>query len=175
MNKDFGYYLNMLQNESEQKIKYGAIGMNSGGVIKCFLIPYFLFLFVFLVFPRFYIIELIVFSLVVIFLFYSRYCLVGITKDNFIFLKIDFFRKKVKKRYEVALDEIKYIDIKKTLILRRNKCYLSFLENNKKIVRLSFIFFSKIWGKGFREHRKNANEIYELIYKNQKVLEKGDF
>ncbi len=173
MIKDLGFFLNCLQENSEEKIKNGIYVTFQTNVGKILLILYFLWLFFLLFIPKFFMAVFLI-SIIIYFLFLSSNIgAIGITKDNVVIVRVNYFTRKVCEAYEVRVTSFKNVEVKKFLLTNRVK--LSFIDNRGKFRNLKMNYSKHVLGKGFKTQKENAEIIYNVLNKEQRIIEKGDF
>ena len=115
------------------------------------------------------------FVLLVILYFYcaSRRAAFGVTKNNFIYIKLKRLLFKEKEVDEIPINKIRYLEVKKIFNLVIVKLY--FISDIGKFKKVRFTISSFVLGFDYKEYKKNYQKVYEKLLNVQKVLDKGDF
>lgn len=122
-------------------------------------------------------IVFLIFNMVVLFvLFYylaSRRAGIGITDNRIVYVQFGHVKYNVKKVYEIPIDKIKMITVRKILNFKTVK--ISFVSDVGKIEKVKFIISSFALGIDASEYSKNFNELYRRLCEIEKIVDKGDF
>ncbi len=173
----FEMFKNKMQRFSEEKIKSVVYANWYGNTIL--LIVIYLFIFDFLkyfiarlnlgLYYFLYIISLIIFVLYL----YTRKAGFALTENRLVYVKFKHIGYKEKEVYEVMLDNIRYITVRKLFYIRIVK--LSFISETGRLVKVRALFSSNVLVPGAAEFKKNSRDFYNALIEIQKVIDKGDF
>lgn len=170
----FGYdsLLMKFRENSEEKVKSAVFCIWYGNTIKVFCLSIFLLCIIALI-PNevvFYMLYFILFLFLMVYLGTRRSAL-GLTKNNFVYIRFKHLFYKPKEVYEIPFDNI--MDIKLKKIFGTSYVVMTFISNQKKFRRVKFRFSSLVLG--MLEQKKTSKEIYDKLREIQKVIDRGDF
>ncbi len=103
----------------------------------------------------------------------TRRSIFGVTKNNFVYIKLRGFLLKEKEVYEIPIKNIRYLDVKSIFYLRFVKLY--FISDIGKFKKVKFNYASFMLGFDKKEYQKNFKVVNDRLLEVQKVLDKGDF
>ena len=103
----------------------------------------------------------------------TRRAVFGVTKNNFVYAKLGRLLNKAKEVYEVPIKNIRYLDVKKILMITIVKLY--FISDMGKFKKVKFTYSSVFIGLDRKEYKKNHKIVTDKLMEVQKVLDKGDF
>lgn len=166
---------NKVKKESKDSIREVILAKRYGN--NCLLIFLYLLINYYLLFipvssMYVYYIEFIAFLIIFCLIFNSKRVGIGLGKNSLVCVKFG-LSYNVKKVYDVSLDSIKYLDIKKFLSL--TLVNLSYIDKDGKFVKLRFFYNNIVIGLSTTEQKKNGLVITKKLKEIQKVLDKGDF
>lgn len=166
---------NKVKKESKDSIREVVLAKRYGN--NCLLIFIYLLINYYLIFipvksMYVYFLEFIVVLIIFCIIFNSRRVGIGLGKNSLVCVKFG-LSYKVKKVYNVSLDEIKYLDVKKFLSI--TLVNLSYIDDEGKFIKLRFFYNSIVIGLSVIEQKKNGLLITKKLREIQKVLDKGDF
>lgn len=171
----FGYesLLMKFRENSEEKVKSAVIGTWYGNTLMVLGITLFIILFMSCIISNmmvFNVLYLIFFISIYIYISTRRASL-GITKNNFVYIRFSHLFYKPKEVYEIQFDNIKDIKLKRFFCI--TNVVMTFISNDKKFRRVKFKFSSFVFG--MLEQKKTSKEIYDKLKELQKVIDRGDF
>lgn len=166
---------NKIQNESKEIISNVVLAKSYGN--NCLLIFLYLFINYYLLFipvisMYVYYAEFFVVLVIFYIIFSSKKVGIGLSKNSLIYVKFG-LSYKTKKVYNVPLDSIKYLDVKKVLNL--TLVNMSFIDSDGHFVKLKFYYTGIVIGLSTTLQKKNGLLISKKLKEIQKVLDKGDF
>lgn len=103
----------------------------------------------------------------------TRRSIFGVTKNNFVYIKLRGFLLKEKEVYEIPIKNIRYLDVKSIFYLHFVKLY--FISDIGKFKKVKFNYASFMLGFDKKEYQKNFKVVNDRLLEVQKVLDKGDF
>lgn len=166
---------NKVKKESKELITEVVLAKKYGNncliVFFYLLINYYLLFFPVLHMYIYYILFTIV--LIIFYLIFKSHNVgIGLSKKSLVYVKFG-ISYKTKKVYNVPLDSIKYLDVKK--ILSITLVNMSYIDRDGNFIKLRFFYNSIVIGLSTTEQKKNGLLIAKKLKEIQKVLDKGDF
>ncbi len=173
----FQIFGNKLKQCSEEKINAYAIASWYGNTWKVILLMLFFsnFMMYFEIsFENGWILLIYIIGMfLMLFYLFSRRAGIAITENRFVFAKLKPIGNKIGRTYEIPVDKIKMITVRKFLSLKTVK--MSFISDVGKLEKINFMFSSFVIGVNLDEYRKNSLKIYNRLKEVEKVVDKGDF
>lgn len=112
-----------------------------------------------------------VISVIVPFMVFTRRACIGIGKDEFLILHLKSFKLEVKKSFNIPVDKIRSITVRK--FLGSVSLKISFISEDGILEQKKYGFSTFIIGSA--ERRSYAEKVYSRLVEIQKVIDKGDF
>ncbi|MBQ8659477.1 MAG: hypothetical protein IJ475_01400 [Bacilli bacterium] len=172
----FGYdsLLGKLRKNSEENVKCGVLGNWYGDTLIAISITIILIYYSAYI-PNKYIFLGLYVVLIFTLVFYigTRKMALGLTKNNFVYIKFKRAFFKEKEVYEIPFDSIKYIRVSK--LFGVTNVTMSFIANDKKFRRIKFRFSSMILGFSIKDQKRSSAEIYKVLREVEKKVDRGDF
>ena len=166
---------NKIKNQSKDVINYviyaRSYGSNCLLIFFYMLINYYLLFFPFISITIYYIVFFLVLIIFCV-IFDSKKVGVGLSKNSLVYVKFG-LTYRIKKVYEVPLDEIKYLDVKKLFGI--TLVNMSYIDSDGKFTKIRFFYNTIVIGLSVTEQKKNSLLITKKLKEIQKVLDKGDF
>lgn len=116
----------------------------------------------FLIFIIFVVVPVVVFT---------RKASIGIGVDELMILHLKAFKVEVKKSFNIPVDKIRSITVRK--IFSSVSLKISFISEEGKLEQKKYGFSTFIIGSA--ERREFAEKVYKKLVEIQKVIDKGDF
>lgn len=102
---------------------------------------------------------------------FTRKASIGIGKDELMILHLKAFKVEVKKTFNIPVDKIRSITVRK--IFSSVSLKISFISEEGKLEQKKYGFSTFIIGSA--ERREFAEKVYKKLVEIQKVIDKGDF
>ena len=171
----FKSYLNFskeTQTCTKEKLKHVVLGQIAGHEFLYCVIAYLVYMVLIFLYTKLFMVYLIAFCFVIVFLYATRFCTVGVTKDSLVIVKFTRFRGDIKRIYEIPLDELKYFDYKKRIF---NHLNVSFFSKNGDFVKCRIKYARIHMGFGGNKYSEDVKGLDKVFAKKQKEIDKGDF
>lgn len=166
-----------LKENTEGKIQYAIKGYWYKNAVIITLIILMIIEAIFSIFPKipktFFFISYDIVILVSLIYILTRKCAFGYANDRYTFIQYSHFGYNINKVYEIPINKIRYLNLKKIFNLRIIN--ISFIANTGKLTRIKFYYSTIRIGSNFKKYKNNANNIYNLLREKEKELDKGDF
>jgi hypothetical protein len=101
----------------------------------------------------------------------TRKASIGIGEDELMILHLKAFKVEVKKSFNIPVDKIRSITVRK--IFSSVSLKISFISEEGKLEQKKYGFSTFIIGSA--ERREFAEKVYKKLVEIQKVIDKGDF
>ena len=103
----------------------------------------------------------------------SRRSVFGVADNSFVYIKLKKVLFKEAEVYEIPIDKIRYLDVKKILFMTFVNLY--FISDIGKFKKVKFSYTALSIGFDRKEFKKNYQIVSDKLFGIQKVLDKGDF
>ena len=172
MFKSYLNFCNETQTCTKEKLKHVVLGQAIGNDFLYCVIAYLLYMVLIFLYTKLFVLYLIVLCIVIVYIYATRFCTVGVTKDSLVIVKFTRFRGDIKRIYEVPFDEIKYFDYKKRIF---NHLDVSFFSKNGDFVKCRIRYARIHMGLGGSKYSEDVKGLDKIFAKKQKEIDKGDF